>query len=111
VMIYPQTLAVKVALDNGEIMGLQADEYVFNQFKVADTKPELTVEEARKKLSPYLKVQKNGLAVIYNQNGQPVLCHEFLGTIKDNQYRVFLNAKTGEEEYVERIEKADADQI
>jgi spore germination protein len=111
VMIYPQTLAVKVALDNGEIMGLQADEYVFNQFKVVDTKPELTVEEARKKLSPYLKVQKNGLAVIYNQNGQPVLCHEFLGTIKDNQYRVFLNAKTGEEEYVERIEKADADQI
>lgn len=111
VTIYPQTLAVKVALDNGEIMGLQADEYVFNNFRLSKTKPGLTREEARKKLSPYLKVQKSGLAIIYNQAGQPVLCYEFMGSIKGNQYRVFINANNGEEEFVDRIEKADADQI
>ncbi|MBA4603707.1 germination protein YpeB [Thermoactinomyces mirandus] len=111
VSIYPQTLAVKVALDNGEIMGLQADEYVFNNFRLSKTKPKLTREEARKKLSTHLKVQKSGLAIIYNQSGQPVLCYEFLGSIKGNQYRVFINANNGEEEYIDRIEKADADQI
>ncbi|MGA8943015.1 MAG: germination protein YpeB [Thermoactinomyces sp.] len=111
VSVYPQTLAVKVALDNGEIMGLQADEYVFNNFPLSKTKPELTLEEARKKLSPRLEVQKSGLAIIYNQAGQPVLCYEFMGTIKGTQYRVFINANNGDEEYIDRIEKADADQI
>ncbi len=111
VTIYPQTLAVKVALDNGEIMGLQADEYVFNKFRLSETKPKLTEEQARKKLSSHLKVQKSGLAIIYNQTGQPVLCYEFMGAIKGNQYRVFINANDGEEEYIDRIEKADADQI
>lgn len=111
VTIYPQTLAVKVALDNGEIMGFQADEYVFNNFRLSETKPKLTKEEARKKLSTHLKEEKSGLAIIYNRAGQPVLCYEFMGSIKGNQYRIFINANNGEEELVDRIEKADADQI
>lgn len=112
ILIYPEAATVKVALDNGEITGLQADEYVFNKID-ADVmkKPSLSVEEARKEVSPHLKVQKNNLAVIYNELGKAVLCHEFLGKLGNEQYRVFINANTGDEEFVEKIEKADADQV
>jgi spore germination protein len=111
VYIYPETLAVKVALDNGEIMGLQADEYVFNKIKLPSLKPKLSEADARKRVNPHLKVEKRNLAIVYNQAGQEVLCYEFLGRIDNSQYRIFINAMNGEEEYVDRIEKADADQV
>jgi len=111
VSIYPEAAVVKVALDNGEIMGLQADEYVFNRLDRVQAKPRLTETQAKKKLNRHLKVQKSNLAVIYNDEGKEVLCHEFLGTINRSQYRIFINAVTGEEEMVEKIEKARASTV
>lgn len=112
VSIYPETAVVKIALDNGEIMGVQADEYVFNyQANRKQLKPRLTEAQARKKLNSHLKVQKSNLAIINNDEGQEVLCYEFLGTIDRNQYRIFINATTGEEEFVDRIEKNSGSSI
>ncbi|MBA4495625.1 germination protein YpeB [Paenactinomyces guangxiensis] len=111
VYIYPETVTVKVAMDNGEIMGLQADEYVFNKISRRSFKPRLTEAEAKKEVSPRLKVQKSNLAVIYNEAGDEVLCYEFLGNIGKDQYRLFINANTGDEEFIEKIKKGDADQV
>lgn len=105
--IYPEAATVKVALDNGEIIGLQADEYIFNEVEVKDQKPSLTKEQARKKINPHLKVEKQNLAYIYNEAGQLVLCYEFLGRLDQNQYRLFINANSGEEEFIEKIEKGN----
>lgn len=113
IYVYPEAVTVKVALDNGEIAGLQADEYVFNKIGIPLSKPKLTLEQAKKEISPRLKLQKNNLAVIYNDEGKEVLCYEFLGTMpnqkKSDQYRIFINANTGEEEFIEKVKKADAD--
>lgn len=106
VRIYPEAVSIKVALDNGEIMGFQADEYIFNQIEKKDQKPKQSVEEARKQVNPNLKIQKSNLAYIYNEAGQPVLCYEFLGKLGKDQYRLFINANTGDEEFIEKIEKA-----
>jgi spore germination protein len=111
VYIYPEKVAVKVAMDNGEIVGLQADDYLFNKISPTVKKPKLTEAEARKQVSPRLRVQKSNLAVIYGDNRKPVLCYEFLGMLGKEQYRLFVNAETGDEEKVEKIEKADIDQI
>jgi spore germination protein len=105
IKIYPEAATVKVAMDNGEIIGLQADEYIFNQVELKDTKPTLTVEQARKQINPHLKVEKDNLAYIYNEAGKLVLCYEFLGTLDKEQYRLFINADTGNEEFIERVEK------
>jgi spore germination protein len=112
IYIYPELVAIRVALDNGEIVGLQADEYVFNKISPITVKPKLTQMEAQKRVSAKLKVQKINKAYIYSPiTGDPVLCYEFLGMIGKEQYRIFINAMTGEEEKVERVKKADADHI
>lgn len=111
IYIYPESLAVKVALDNGEIMGLQADEYVFNKTDWTRKKPKLSTAEARREVNPHLRVSKHNLAVIYDRSGAQVLCHEFLGTINGEQYRLFINADTGDEEKIDRIEKANPNQV
>ncbi|TCS93418.1 germination protein YpeB [Hazenella coriacea] len=114
VYIYPEAATVKVALDNGEITGLQADEYVFNKIKLPLSKPKLSLAQAKKEISPRLDLQKDNLAVIYNDEGKEVLCYEFLGRIPgekgSEQYRIFINADTGNEEFIEKVKKADIDQ-
>ncbi|MCS1350961.1 germination protein YpeB [Mechercharimyces sp. CAU 1602] len=106
VMMYPETVVVKVAEDNGEVMGMQAEEFVFNHEHRSNAKPKLTLEKARSYVSPKLQVKKDNLAVIYGDTGDPVLCYEFLGNIKGNQYRIFINASTGDEEFVEKVQSA-----
>lgn len=107
VKVYPEAVTVKVALDNGEIIGLQADEYIFNEIEKKDQKPRLSVQEARKQVSPHLKVEKHNLAYIYNEAGKPVLCYEFLGKLGKEQYRLFINSQSGDEEFIQKVEKED----
>lgn len=111
VLVYPQALTVKVALDNGNVIGLQAAEYVFNFHETVKGKPKLTEAAARKYVSPRLKIQKTNLAYIYGENGKEALCYEFLGTIDKDQYRVFINAQNGNEELVEKITKANISEV
>jgi spore germination protein len=111
ILIYPESVSVKVALDNGEIMGLQANDYLLNRITRPNVRPALTEQEARGQVNPAFRVEKSDLAIIYDKKGNEVLCYDFLGRMDHGQYRVFINAANGEEEYIEKIEKADADLI
>lgn len=108
VRIYPKSVKVKVALDNGQIIGVANDDYlksVTSDTKVA--KPGITLEEARQKINPQVKVQEDRLAVIMNNLNKAVLCYEFMGTLDNDTYRIFINADTGMEEKVEKMKNAE----
>ncbi|MFK9095357.1 germination protein YpeB [Bacillus salipaludis] len=108
VRIYPEAVKVKVALDNGDIIGVSAEEYLTSfQTRTID-KPAITLEQARAKVNPNLKVMEDRQAMIMNDLNEEVLCYEFLGTINDDTYRIFINAKTGFEEKVEKLKNAEA---
>ncbi len=108
VRIYPESIKVKVALDNGQIIGFAADDYLKSGQKRKWPKPSLTLEEARSKLNPNLKVLEDRQAVIVNDLGKEVLCYEFLGTMDHNDtYRMYINAESGMEEKVERLKNAE----
>jgi spore germination protein len=108
VRIYPEAIKVKVALDNGDIVGLSAEEYLksFQTRKIE--KPALSVEQARSKVNPNFKVMEDRQAYIVNDLNKEVLCYEFLGTIGNDTYRIFINATTGIEEEVEKLKNAEA---
>ncbi|MFJ7725532.1 germination protein YpeB [Neobacillus sp. NPDC097160] len=108
VRIYPEAVKVKVALDNGDIIGVSAEEYLTSfQTRTID-KPAITLEQARAKVNPNLKVMEDRQAMIMNDLNEEVLCYEFLGTINHDTYRIFINAKTGFEEKVEKLKNAEA---
>ncbi|MFD0958790.1 germination protein YpeB [Paenibacillus chungangensis] len=107
VLIYPDKVTVKVALDNGEVIGLQASDYVFQHRKRELTGPVLTKAEARKSINPELKVKDERLALIKGDTGEEVLCYEFVGKINGSMYRVYINAQSGLEESVEVISAED----
>ncbi|MBS4215838.1 germination protein YpeB [Neobacillus rhizophilus] len=107
VRIYPESVKVKVALDNGDIVGVSAEDYL-KSFQTRNLdKPTITLEDARKKVNPNLKVMEDRLAVVINDLNEEVLCYEFLGTMGEDTYRIFINAKTGMEEKVDKLKNAE----
>ncbi|MGG3801085.1 germination protein YpeB [Metabacillus fastidiosus] len=107
IRIYPDTIRIKVALDDGSIIGYSARDYLAANKDRNISKPAMTLEKARKKLNPNLKIQEDRLAVITNELGDEVLCYEFLGTINNDTYRIFINADSGIEEKVEKLKNPE----
>ncbi|OCT12507.1 germination protein YpeB [Paenibacillus pectinilyticus] len=103
VTIYPVQVTVKVALDTLEVTGLQATDYIYSQKKREIGQPKITVADARKQLNSKMKVTSESLAVIKNDLDEEVLCHEFIGTLNNNIYRIYVNADVGTEEKIETI--------
>ena len=99
VTMYPDLVKVKIALDNGEILGIETTGYLNchrEKRELQETK--ISLEDARSKVNKNLNVSSSGLAVIPTEWGTEVLCYEFKGNTADNDFIVYINAETGEEE-------------
>ncbi|MEC1912117.1 PepSY domain-containing protein, partial [Bacillus spizizenii] len=66
-----------------------------------------TEAEAKSKLNKNVQVRETRLALITNELGQEVLCYEMLGTIENDTFRMYINAKAGSEEKVEKLKNAE----
>ena len=99
VYMYPDLIKVKVALDNGEILGYEATGYLNNHIEEREiAKDIISKEEAKKTLNKSLNIQSESLAVIPTEYKTEILCYEFKGKVDDKEFIVYINAKTGEEE-------------
>ncbi|WP_139489195.1 germination protein YpeB [Brevibacillus dissolubilis] len=112
VRIYPDSVTVKVALDTGEVNGFHAVEYLYNNKVRQIPQAKITEQKARTVLSPNLKVTEHRMAMIEGKmDGKEVLCHEFTGTFDNQTYMVYVNAQTGQEEEVVRMETEQDDEV
>ncbi|MFS0863534.1 germination protein YpeB [Fredinandcohnia sp. 179-A 10B2 NHS] len=107
VRIYPDSIKMKVALDDGNIIGFTARDYLMAHKEREIPKPKISKEEARKKMNSNLEIMEDRLAIITNELNEDVLCYEFLGTINNDTYRIFINAENGFEEKVEKLKNAE----
>ena len=98
VIMYPDLIKVKVALDDGEILGIETSGYLNSHTKRDIKEPKVTVEEAKKSLNKDLTIESEELAVIPTEWKTEVLCWEFEGNVEGLDFIVYVNAETGEEE-------------
>ncbi|MDG5787622.1 germination protein YpeB [Evansella sp. AB-P1] len=105
--VYSDSIVVEVALDEGDIIGFEGFAYYDKPGDRESFTQELSVEEARERLNPNLEVMEHHLAIIENQLEEEVLCHEFYGVIKQDTFRIFINAENGKEEQVEKLANAE----
>jgi len=105
VIMYPDLVRVKVALDDGEITGFTATDFLKNHAWEGRqlTSPRFSVEEVPKKVSPRLKITQVARAVILNDRDEEVLTYEVRGKSGEAEYKVFVNALDGTEERIEKI--------
>ena len=98
VVIYSDLIKVKVALDNGEILGIETTGYLNNHTQRDVSKVKITSEEAKKTLNKDLEISYQGLAIIPTEYQTEILCYEFKGKVDDREFLVYINAENGREE-------------
>src|SRR5699024_6202634 len=64
VTIYPDLIKVKVALDNGEVLGIETTGYLNNHTERTIEQPAISIEEAKATLNKNLEITSQGLAII-----------------------------------------------
>ena len=100
VTIYSDLIKVKVALDNGEILGIETTGYLNSHYERNLNKIKVSKEEARKFINKDLSIMSEGLAMIPTEFQTELLCWEFKGKVEDREFLVYINVETGKEEDV-----------
>ena len=98
VIAYPDLIKVKVALDNGDILGIETTGYLNNHAERDVSNVLITSEEAKKNLNSKLEITSERLAIIPTEWKSEILCYEFTGNVDDKQFLVYINAENGREE-------------
>lgn len=97
VLIYPDLVKVQLRMDTGEVVGLEAKNY-WQHHKIRFLpSPGISQADAREQLSPLLQISESRLCLI-PKNGEEILCWEWIGQFQGEEYRVYTNAHTGEQE-------------
>jgi len=98
VLIYPDQVKVQVALDNGQIMGFDATPYYMNHQARKLARPELTEQEIKNKVKEGMDIKDIRPAVIPLSSGGELLTYQVRAVMDGQNYLIYYNAVTGEEE-------------
>lgn len=96
--VYSDLIKVKIALDNGEILGMESAGYLNCHEQRNISKNIITADVAKQKLNTRIEINSQNLAIIPTEYNTEILCWEFKGKAKDNEFLVYINAENGKEE-------------
>ncbi|MCX7715077.1 MAG: germination protein YpeB [Clostridia bacterium] len=97
---YSDLIKVRVALDNGEILGMEAHGFIMNH-KIRDLpSAKITEAEAREKVNSRLNIKTVNMALIPKDSLMEVYCYEFHGQFDDKNFIIYINAENGKEEKI-----------
>ena len=100
VVMYPDLIKLKIALDNGEVLGIETSGYLNSHYERNISTNIISEDEAKEQLNPKIEITSSGLAIIPTEWQSEILCWEFKGKVEDNEFLVYINAETGKEEDV-----------
>ena len=98
VIVYPDLIKVRVALDNGEILGIETTGYLNSHHERAYKMPEISIEEARSSLNENIEIKSENMAIIPTEWKTELFCYEFKGSVEGKDFLVYINCETGKEE-------------
>ena len=98
VVMYPDLIKVKVALDDGSILGIETTGYLNSHYTREILQNLITEEKAKEVINKELEILSTNLAMIPTEWKTEVLCWEFKGKVDGNEFLVYINAETGKEE-------------
>lgn len=100
VVVYPDLIKIKIALDNGEILGIETSGYLNNHEVRNIPEVKISEEQARENLNKNLEITSSGLAIIPTEWRTEIFCYEFKGKVNNMDFLVYINAETGAEENI-----------
>ncbi|HEY3365458.1 MAG TPA: PepSY1/2 domain-containing protein [Symbiobacteriaceae bacterium] len=104
VAVEPETIKVMLAMDNAELVGFDARNYWINRHPRTMGAPALSETDARQRVSPRLQLEASpALSLVVDRRRQERLVWAVRGRVDDQRFRVFIDARTGQEVDIQRI--------
>ena len=100
IIMYPDLIKVKIAMDTGECIGLEASGFLMNNKDRSQYTAIITEQQARESVSAFAEIDSVRLAVIPTDYMSEILCYELKGRIGNRNYLVYVNANTGVQEKI-----------
>lgn len=100
VICYTDLIKVKVALDDGSIVGMETKSYLSSHRQRQIAEPKITIEEAKAKLNPKIEILSSNMAIIPTDWQTELTTYEFKGKVDENNFIVYINVENGKEEKV-----------
>lgn len=98
VTVYSDLIKLKIALDNGEILGIETTGYLNSHYERQIPEVKISKEKAKQNLNKNLEIKSESLAIIPTEFQTEIFCWEFKGTVDNTEFLVYINAQTGKEE-------------
>lgn len=98
VICYSDLIKVKVALDNGEIIGFESNGYLTCHKQRTIPRPTISEEDAKARLNKRLTADSIRLAIIPLDSKAEVFCYEIKGSHNGKNFIIYINAENGREE-------------
>lgn len=98
IIVYPDLIKVKIALDNGDILGIETMGYLNSHTNRKFEEPNISLEDARSKINDNLEIISESRAIIPTEWKTEIDCYEFKGKVRDREFLVYINVQTGKEE-------------
>ena len=89
-------IKVKVCEERGIVTGIEGLAYCLNHTERTAGEATVSKSDAKAKLNSNFEVEGSRLTVI-PVDGDEILAYEFFGTYGENDYYIYIDAKTGEE--------------
>lgn len=96
--LYPDLIKVKIALDNGGVIGFESRGYIMYHHDRQIPSVKVSAEEAKGKVNSHVEILSESLSLIPNDNGKEDFCWQIEGKIGDRKCLIYINTQTGAEE-------------
>ncbi len=100
VLIYPDLIKVRIALDNGEIIGFESQGYLVSHYDRKIDPPKVTVEKARENIIEGAKISKVRLTMVPTEGKKEKLCYEFKASYEGRNFLIYVDANTGKQQKI-----------
>lgn len=108
VLCYTDLIKIKVAMDNGEILGFDARGFLVNHKDRTFESPKMTSEEAAENVSKHLEVKNVRECNIPLDNTKECYCYEFTCLNDEGRHvLVYIDCMTGEEAQILMLFESD----
>lgn len=100
VICYPDLIKVKIALDNGEVLGMETLGYLNSHHERNIPVAHISMQEAEENLNSNLEIVSRNIAVIPTDWKTELTAYEFRGNLDEREFIVYINIENGKEENV-----------
>lgn len=100
IICYPDLIKVKVALDNGQVLGIETQGYLNSHHNREIPIAHISMQEVEGKLNTNLKILSRNVVVIPTDFKTEITAYEFRGKMNDRDFIVYVNIENGKEEKI-----------